>query len=190
MTTRQNPEIDTGDLARQLWLSVGLLRRRLRQLRTDSDSGLKLQEASALAWIRAGGPTTASALARIEQITPQSMGTTVNSLEAKGLVERSADPEDGRLSVISITEAGLKVLQSQQGSAIDQLAEALSSTFSNGELKLLAKAAPLIERLAHGATPRRTGGIQMGVQRDSSPETVQSPEHLLTSTAWDKTGRH
>lgn len=153
--TPQNREIDPGDLARQLWLSVGLLRRRLRQLPSDSDSGLKLQEASALARIRASGPTTASALARIEQITPQSMGTTVNSLESKGLVERSPDADDGRLSVISITEAGLRVLQSQQGSAIDQLTVALTDSFTKTELEQLAQAAPLIARLAHGATPKR-----------------------------------
>jgi DNA-binding MarR family transcriptional regulator len=143
----QVADAEATEVAQALWVSVSLLRRRLRQMQADGT--LKAQETSALARLEAGGPTTASALARIEQITPQSMGTTISALEERGLVARRADASDGRLSVISITKEGLVVLRGQQGSAIDQLAQALTDKFSRTELKRLAAAAPLIERLAH-----------------------------------------
>ncbi|MGH3381664.1 MAG: hypothetical protein ACRDP6_43750, partial [Actinoallomurus sp.] len=62
----QNPEV--GDVASALLVSVGLLRRRLRQAPVADE--LTLPETSALARLDRGGPTTASALARVEQISP------------------------------------------------------------------------------------------------------------------------
>ena len=140
------PERDVTEVAAALRVSIGLLLRRLRQVRPDGE--LSLPETSALARLDRSGPATSSALAKLEQISPQSMGATLAGLEARGLVERASDPEDGRLVVISVTEAGLRVLRDRRNAGTQRLAQALSAGFTRSELEQLLAAAPLIERLA------------------------------------------
>jgi DNA-binding MarR family transcriptional regulator len=141
-----HPGPDPHQVAAALRVSVGLLVRRLRQAK--SDGHLTLPESSALARIDRGGPTTSAALAKVEQISPQSMGTTLGGLERRGLVERRPDPDDGRRVVLSLTEAGRAALASRRQAGTGRLAEALSTGFDGPELELLEAAAPLIERLA------------------------------------------
>jgi len=137
---------DVNDVAGALRVSIGLLLRRLRQAQAEGE--LTLPESSALVRLDRGGPTTPSALARLEQISPQSMGATLGALEARGLVERRPDPQDGRRAVMSLSEAGLRALRTRRNARTQQLAQALSTGFTLSELKLLMAAAPLIERLA------------------------------------------
>jgi DNA-binding MarR family transcriptional regulator len=139
-------DLDVTQVAGALRMSMGLLVRRLRQVKADGE--LTLPESSALSRLDRGGPATSAALAKLEQISPQSMGATLAGLEARGLVERASDPEDGRLVVISITEAGLRVLRDRRNAGTQQLAQALSAGFTRSELEQLLAAAPLIERLA------------------------------------------
>src|ERR1700759_971457 len=138
-------ELDVGDVAVELRESVSLLLRRMRQ---TSPGGLKLPENAALARLNRCGPTTSSALAKLEQISPQSMGATLAGLEARGLVARHADPAAGRRVLLSLTEAGQRVLQGKRNARNEQLAQALSANFTPGEIRLLAEAAPLLARLA------------------------------------------
>ncbi len=138
--------IETDQIAATLRLSIGLLLRRLRQIPTGDD--LTLSESAALARLDRGGPATAAALARAEQISPQSMGATLAALESRGLITRTPDPADGRRVILSITEAGLGVLRDRRNARTEQLAQALSSGFSPAELEQLAAVAPLLERLA------------------------------------------
>jgi DNA-binding MarR family transcriptional regulator len=140
----QDPNVN--DVAGALYVSVGLLRRRLSQLQTDSE--LTLSEISALSRLDRGGPTTSSVLAQVEQISPQSMGATLGALEARGLIARRADPADGRRGVLSLTEAGQEMLRKRRNARTEQLANALSRGFTSSELEQLNAAAPLIERLA------------------------------------------
>ncbi len=125
-------------------MGIGLLVRRLRQVQSGD---LTLPETSALARLDRGGPSTASALARVEQISPQSMGATLGALEARGFVERRPDPWDGRQAVISATDAGLQALGNRRNVRTELLAQALSE-YTRSELKQLMAVAPLLERLA------------------------------------------
>jgi DNA-binding MarR family transcriptional regulator len=137
---------DAGDVAAALRVSIGLLLRRLRQVPAEGE--LTLSESSALARLDRGGPTTATALARLEQISPQSMGATLGTLEERGLVERRRDPGDGRRAVISLTGTGLQTLRNKRNARTQQMAQALSAGFTPSELSQLMAAAPLLERLA------------------------------------------
>jgi DNA-binding MarR family transcriptional regulator len=137
---------DVNDVAGALRVSIGLLTRRLRQVQAEGE--LTLPETSALVRLDRGGPATPSALARLEQISPQSMGATLGALEARGLIERRPDPGDGRRAVMSLTEAGLQMLRNRRNARIVQLARALSTGFTPSELEQLMAAAPLLERLA------------------------------------------
>jgi DNA-binding MarR family transcriptional regulator len=137
---------DLHDVAAALRLSISLLLRRLRQLQIDGE--LTVPESAVLVRLDRGGPNTAAALARAEQISPQSMGATLGGLEARGLVERRPDPHDGRRVVLSVSEAGRQMLRSRRDARTEQLAQALSNGFTPTELEQLMAAAPLLERLA------------------------------------------
>ena len=142
-----NHDLDVNEVAGALRVSISLLLRRMRQVHVEGE--LTLPETSALARLDRGGPATPSALARVEQISPQSMGATLGALEARGLIERRPDPQDGRRVVLSVTEAGQQVVQNKRSARTGQLAQALSAGFTRTELQQLMTAAPLIERLAH-----------------------------------------
>ena len=141
------PEL-VDDVAGGLQVSVRLLVQRLRQFAAIPDD-VSSSESSALARLHRVGPSTAAELARLERISPQSMGATVIGLESRGLVCREPDPEDGRRSIISLTEEGDDVLRRRRRARDEVLAHALVSGFSEEELLQLKAATPLLERLAH-----------------------------------------
>jgi DNA-binding MarR family transcriptional regulator len=138
--------LDVREVAATLRVSIGLLLRRLRQVQPSGE--LTLPESSALVRLERGGSATPSALARMEQISPQSMGATIAGLEARGLVERRGDPQDGRRAVFSLTDSGREALRSKRDARVGQLAQALSAGFTPDEVAQLMAAAPLLERLA------------------------------------------
>src|SRR5215469_4212082 len=114
---------DVAEVAAGLRVSIGMLVRRLRLV--QAEGALTVPESSALARLDRGGPATASALARQEQISPQSMGATLGALESRSLVERHADPLDGRRVVVSVSRAGLQALRDKRHARTERLAAAL-----------------------------------------------------------------
>ncbi len=139
-------EPDVDQVAATLRVSMGLLVRRLRQVQPHGD--LTMPEISALARLERGGSTTATALAKLEQISPQSMGATLASLEARRLVERDPDPDDGRKAVVSVSAEGRRALSINRNARTEALAQALASGFTPLELRQLQAVGPLLERLA------------------------------------------
>jgi DNA-binding MarR family transcriptional regulator len=137
---------DVSEVAGALRVAVGRVVRKLRQATTAGE--LTLAESSALSRLERGGPATSSDLARLERISPQSMGVTVAALLDRGLIERSRDPEDGRRIVLSVTEPGLRTVHDKRGARTEQIAAALREGFSNDELGQLMAASALLERLA------------------------------------------
>ena len=138
--------LDVNDVAAAVRESIGLLLRRLRQVPAAGE--LTLPESAALTRLNRGGPATSSVLAKQEQISAQSMGATLAALEARGLVERHPDPDDGRRVVLSITEAGQGLLRDKRNARTEQLAKALAAGFTPAEIEQLMTAVPLLERLA------------------------------------------
>ncbi|WP_328323241.1 MULTISPECIES: MarR family winged helix-turn-helix transcriptional regulator [unclassified Streptomyces] len=139
-------ELNTRTIATALMMSVGALLRRVRQARVEGE--LTMPERTALSLLDRTGPTTSSALARQVQITAQAMGATLGGLQARGLVERSTDPQDGRRVVLALTDAGRQALADKRSARTELLARALADGFTPVELEQLAVAAPLLERLA------------------------------------------
>jgi len=136
---------DVHEVAAALRVAIGMLYRRLKQAtRTE----LTLAESSTLSRLERGGPASSSELARYDRISPQSMGVTVAALEDRGLIERRRDPGDGRRIVLSITEAGRRLIHDKRGERTGQIAAALGDGFSADELTRLKAVVPLLERLA------------------------------------------
>ncbi len=141
------PEPSVDDVAAALQAAVRLLVQRLRQT-AALEGDLTSPETSALARLDRTGPTTSAELARLERISPQSMGATVAALEERGLVGRTADPADGRRSILSLTLSGQELLGRRRSARSELLSQALAAHFTRAEIRQLAAAAPLIERMA------------------------------------------
>jgi DNA-binding MarR family transcriptional regulator len=131
--------------AGELRATLGLLYRRLRQTRAGAD--LTLPESSALSRLDQHGPATGAQLARIEQVSPQSIGATVQALEAKGLIGRAPDPHDGRRVILSLTAAGRETLRSKRSARTEQMTRALAALTVQERAQLMA-VLPVLEHLA------------------------------------------
>jgi DNA-binding MarR family transcriptional regulator len=139
-------ESDPDAIAAALFASVSVLVRRIRQVPVVG--GLTMPERQALSRLDHGGPATSSELARQAQITAQAMGTTLSALQARGLVERRADHEDGRRVILTVTGAGRQELSDKRNARTELLSRILTGTFTPAEREQLAAVAPLLERLA------------------------------------------
>src|SRR5580693_4656394 len=135
---------DAHEVAAALRVAIGMLYRRLRQ---STPNELTLAESSTLSRLERGGPASSSELARYDRISPQSMGVTVAALEDRGLIERDRDPVDGRRIVLSVTEAGRRLIHDKRDARTGQIAAALDG-FSADELSRLKAVVPILERLA------------------------------------------
>jgi DNA-binding MarR family transcriptional regulator len=137
---------DVNEVAAAVRIAVGMLVRKLRQVPAADD--LTLAETSVLSLLDRTGPATSSDLAKLDRISPQSMGATIAALEQRGLVVRQRDPGDGRRIVLSVSEAGRQVVNDRRSARTELIAVALRGGFSDAELDQLLAAAPLLERLA------------------------------------------
>lgn len=136
----------TEELAAELMASITVF---VAAARTAKPAGgLSAAEVSALLRIKRAGETTSAAVARLEGISPQATGTTIAALEARGLVEREKDADDGRRILLRATDAGLELLDARRDSRTHALARVLAEHFDDAELAAIATAAPLLERLA------------------------------------------
>lgn len=90
---------------------------------------------------------TASELARLEHLQPQSLTRTVADLEEGQLIQRSQDESDRRQLLISITEAGTHLLTVDGQAQTRWLASVMASHLSEVEQDILVIAADLIDRI-------------------------------------------
>jgi DNA-binding MarR family transcriptional regulator len=140
---------DSGvSLAQALRQVVSRLRRRLREQADVSD--LTPSQISVLLRLEQEGPLTTSALARVEVMRPQSMGTIVTALQDLGFVAGSSDPSDGRQTLLSLTERCRVWIAEGRAARQDWLARTIASRLSPDEQRQLAAALPLLDRLAEG----------------------------------------
>jgi DNA-binding MarR family transcriptional regulator len=79
-----------------------------------SRAGVDRSAVMLLKTLVAQGPARSSALAVAVHSDPSTVSRQVAGLVRDGLVERRADPEDGRASVLVPTEAGLTLLEEQR----------------------------------------------------------------------------
>lgn len=135
----------TADLAHDLRLAVMRLARRARQERADH--GLPLGQLSALATLDRMGPLTPGALAQHEQVRPPSMSKVLANLHEAGLVERVADPTDGRSQVVSLTAKARRLLREDRRRR-DEWMAALLLRLDPDDRARLAAALPVLEVLA------------------------------------------
>jgi DNA-binding MarR family transcriptional regulator len=79
-----------------------------------SRAGLDRSAVMLLKALVMSGPSRSSVLAAAVHSDPSTVSRQIAGLVRDGLVERRADPEDGRASVLVPTEVGLKLLEEQR----------------------------------------------------------------------------
>lgn len=87
-------------------------------------------------------------MAAAEHVTQQAVAQSLASLKIAGLVRAKRDPEDRRKSVISVTAAGRRVVESIYAARDTWLIRAVEATVAPEERPVLERAIDLLERLA------------------------------------------
>ena len=72
------------------------------------------------------GPQRMSQLAERERITQPGMTAVIHRLARAGLIERNAEPADGRIVLVTVTPQGRELLVDRQAARVRALAEQLS----------------------------------------------------------------
>jgi len=139
-------EPDLGELAARLRLAITRTARRLRQ---EAGTDLSPSQTAALATIDARGPLTPSELASLERVQRPTATRIVARLEEQGLVERAADPTDGRSFVVGATAQGRALIRRLRTRKNAYLARRLRGLGSE-EVATLARAAEILEALQDG----------------------------------------
>ena len=135
----------TADLAAQLRPSLLRLTRIIRNQRVDMS--VTLTQISAMATLRKHGPMSAGELAACERVQPPSMTKVLAHLEERGFVRRDPHPSDKRQAIISITDTGRELLESERRTRDAWLAQRLAKLGPEERAQLRA-VVPLLDKLA------------------------------------------
>jgi DNA-binding MarR family transcriptional regulator len=154
--TRSHPE--ASDAVR-LATAVSRLRSRIRAESGASSTGIPISQLAVLGRVIDEGPTTAAALAAGEHVTQQAIAQSLATLKERGLVDRQADPGDGRKSLVTATAAGRELRAAIASSREEWLTRAVDAAVRPEERPLLAEAIDLLERIA-GVQLQRGGEIR------------------------------
>ncbi len=111
-------------------------------------SGLSLTAAATLATLERSGPCRLTSLAAREGVTQPSMTQLVARLQESGLVDRAADPADGRVVQVRITDEGQAMLAGRRAMRAQRIA-VLLARLSPAEQAALTAALPVIDVLAN-----------------------------------------
>jgi DNA-binding MarR family transcriptional regulator len=117
----------------------------------SAPSGMSMTAAATLATIERNGPSRLTLLAAREGVTQPAMTQLISRLEDSGLVRRGADPDDGRVVLVALTEEGRSTLARRRADRADRLALVLAQ-LSPEDRAALAAALPALAALA--AVPR------------------------------------
>jgi DNA-binding MarR family transcriptional regulator len=131
------------DLASHLRLTIARTARRLRQ---EGGTELSPSMTAALATIECHGPMTPSELAARERIQRPTATRVIARLEEMGLLARTADPQDRRSSLVSVTPDAKTLLTEQRTRKTAFLAERLDRLEAE-DRAALERAADVLERM-------------------------------------------
>ncbi|MFR9795375.1 MarR family winged helix-turn-helix transcriptional regulator [Streptomyces sp. MS06] len=117
--------------------------------------GMSMTAASTLARLERDGPARLTALATAEGVAQPSMTQLVQRLERQELAQRIADPADGRVSLVAITDTGRDHLAERRRTREAHLAGLLAALPDEEQQALAAAmrtALPLVRRMLQEET--------------------------------------
>ena len=143
---------DTFDARSERTLAAGVAARIERLIglfrSLSPPSGLSLTAAATLATLERSGPSRLTLLAAKEGVTQPAMTQLIARLQESGLVSRTADPADGRVVQVRLTDEGRATLARRRAVRAERLAEILAR-LSPEEQAALGAALPAIDALAN-----------------------------------------
>jgi len=145
---KPRPHNEASDAVR-LATAVFRLRSRIRIEAGLRSTGIPISQLAVLGRIIDEGPTTAAALAASEHVTQQAIAQSLATLKQRGLVQKQADPSDGRKSLVTATTAGRKLMETIAASREEWLTRAIDAAVKPEERALLREAIGLLERIAN-----------------------------------------
>jgi DNA-binding MarR family transcriptional regulator len=128
-------------LASDLSLAVVRLARQLRFRRAESP--VSLSQLSALSTLAKEGAMTPGALAMRERVRPPSMTRVIASLAELGFVARTAHPADGRQVLVSVSPAGVELIEAERRASQEWL-KARLDRLDQEQRRILLMAADLM----------------------------------------------
>ena len=120
-----------------------------RRMRQEAGDELSPSMMAALATIENRGPLTPSELAEFERIKRPTATRVLRRLEDDGLIERTADPSDGRSALVAVTKDGAALLKKLRSRKNAYLARRLRE-LPDDDVAALERAAEVLERLLDG----------------------------------------
>ncbi len=124
--TRSSAELDLADtLGHELVRLVRLINRAKTQVAKQGPDGIERAAYAILFCLIHVGPQRTSKLAEILHSEISTVSRQSSSLVQHGLIERMADPEDGRACLLAPTAEGLRVFEENRKKRNQWLAEVL-----------------------------------------------------------------
>jgi len=142
------------ELAEELRATLGRLVRSVREV-----NDLPRTEAAALGLLDREGPHTTAQLAQRHGVRHQTMAQAVARLAAEGMIEKAPHATDGRMTLLTITPAGVAATNADRRRRADWLAAAIDAELDETERADLARCVPLLARLAAHRLDLREGKI-------------------------------
>lgn len=118
-------------------------------MRQEAGDELSPSMTAALATIERHGPLSPSRLAELERIKRPTVTRVLRRLDEEGLIERAADPSDGRGAVVCVTREGATLLKKLRSRKNAYLAKRLRE-LPDEDVEALERAADVLERLLDG----------------------------------------
>jgi DNA-binding MarR family transcriptional regulator len=115
---------------------VRLIERKRDRYHAENPDSVERATYHLLAYLVLDGPRRAGALAEAVHSDPSTISRQVGSLVRLGYVERTADPEDGRATLLAATAEGRRVFEENRRARNQNLAELLAGWPESDRLAL------------------------------------------------------
>ena len=151
MPSEQELEVADG-VGSALIRLVRLIERKRDRYHAEHPDAVERAAYHLLAYLVLDGPRRAGALAEAVHSDPSTISRQIGSLVRLGYVERTADPEDGRATLLAATAEGTRVFDENRRARNQNLAELLSSSSEPDRLalrELLGRFAADLENVEH-----------------------------------------
>jgi DNA-binding MarR family transcriptional regulator len=122
----------------------------------SENRALSLTAVSVLGTLERGGSRRITTLAASEGVSQPSMTQLIQRLEQRGLVERTSDPSDGRVALVSLTGGGVQALADRRRLNAGRVADFLAG-LPEDDVRALADA---LAAVLPAIRDRIGGGLQ------------------------------
>jgi DNA-binding MarR family transcriptional regulator len=146
----ENSEVLAGKIREWMHISMRLSMHGL--VRHSKELGLSVPQVTALIRIYRGGQCGVSEVAEHLGVTSAAASQMLDRLFKEGFVDRSEDPEDRRGKILTLTEAGERIVREGFDRRQGWLAE-LAATFDESESRIVAQALDLLVQRTHDLVP-------------------------------------